>query len=57
MLALCRAEQPGLLWEGVTGRFVVPYVASEVSYAVAAHPVLGNVWLGAQALVAVWVKA
>ena len=40
VVVFCRAEQPDLLWKGVTARFGVPYIASEVSYAVAAHAVL-----------------
>lgn len=40
VLAVCRAAQPHLQWEGVTARFGSPYIASEVSYAVAAHAVL-----------------
>ncbi|MEO6624062.1 MAG: aspartate/glutamate racemase family protein [Burkholderiaceae bacterium] len=40
VLAACRAAQPQLQWEGVTAAFGHPYIASEASYAVAAHAVL-----------------
>lgn len=40
VVAACRAAQPLLQWEGATARFGAPYIASEVSYAVAAYAVL-----------------
>ena len=40
VLAACRNAQPQLQWDGVTAAFGHPYIASEASYAVAAHAVL-----------------
>ena len=40
VLAACCAAQPQLQWEGVSAAFGSPYIASEASYAVAAHAVL-----------------
>lgn len=40
VLAACRASHPGLHWHGLTAAFGAPYVATEASYAVAAHAVL-----------------
>ena len=40
VVAACRAAQPQLQWEGVSAAFGSPYIASEASYAVAAHAVL-----------------
>lgn len=36
----CRLAQPGVQWEGVTGRMGANYIASEVAYALAAHATL-----------------
>ena len=36
----CRSVQPALEWHGVSARFGAPYIADEISYAVAAHAVL-----------------
>lgn len=38
--AACRNAQPQLHWDGATATFGAPYIASEASYAVAAHAVL-----------------
>ena len=40
VLAACRNAQPQLQWDGATAAFGHPYIASEASYAVAAHAVL-----------------
>ena len=40
VLASCRAACPDLVWDGVTAAFGAPYIASETSYAIAAHAVL-----------------
>jgi Asp/Glu/hydantoin racemase len=40
VLASCREAHPLAQWSGITARFGAPYVASEATYAVAAHAVL-----------------
>ncbi len=40
VLVACRQAHPQLRWSDMTARFGAPYVASEASYAVAAHAVL-----------------
>ncbi len=40
VVAACREAHPGQQWLGTTARFGAPYIASEASYAVAAHAVL-----------------
>ena len=40
VLAACRNTQPQLQWDVATATFGAPYIASESSYAVAAHAVL-----------------
>jgi allantoin racemase len=40
VLASCRQQHPGVLWQGVTARFGMGYIAGEVAYAIAAHAVL-----------------
>ncbi len=40
MVAICRGAQPAAQWQGVNSRFGAPYIADEVSYAVASHAVL-----------------
>ncbi len=40
VVGACAAAQPQLRWEGVTAAFGAPYIASEATYAVAAHAVL-----------------
>ena len=42
VLAACRQAQPEPQWQGVTARFGAPYIASEATYAVAAHAVLDS---------------
>jgi Asp/Glu/hydantoin racemase len=38
----CRQAHPDLQWTGATARFGAPYIASEATYAVAAHAVLDS---------------
>ena len=40
VLTECRHAQGQTIWDGVTARLGVPYIASEVAYALAAHAVL-----------------